>query len=200
MYKASLFYQSNKYFKISGKWKNDESENCLVYAITGAINDYCIDKDVVVDYCWLLETVKLKVAKKIPGGLNDLSSPGKQNAKQGSFSIELENSIEDNKAYLLQINIKNKNIVSFPDDGDFNPCNYIRCSCLKREDNSLKNNMCLVTILKNQHRGKKYFLFTNEDKLFLKIPMNLNLWSSFKQYRIRMEMKPLELDSTSESN
>merc|ERR1712126_180221 len=37
-----------------GKWKNDESENCLVYAITGAINDYCIDKDVVVDYCWLL--------------------------------------------------------------------------------------------------------------------------------------------------
>ena len=153
-----------------------------------------------MDYCWLLDAVKLNVAKKIPGGLDELNSLSNVKAEQGGFAMELENSLEDNKVYLLQINIKNKNTVPFLENNDIEPCKYIRCSCLKRDDNNLKNNMCLITILKDQRRGQEYFLFTNHNKHFFTTPMNRKLWSSFKQYKIRMKMKPLEFESTSESN
>jgi len=90
---TTLFYELYEGENIKEGDNNYErgEEGCFVYAITRAINDFCIEKNIRVNYCWL----KKQVENMVANAKTDLKKP--LQPLVASNSLEIENQITHNK-------------------------------------------------------------------------------------------------------
>jgi len=179
----------------------DSGNNSVISAVTRAINDYCIENKVFVDYFVLERLVKSNVYSNIREGIGKL----KTKKWEGKSPIEIE---KDNKRYTLNTKIKYKKSISIPENIYSNIECYLKC-----QHTISKNNMWLVTKKdikedsnkKNNEEGEKkitneYFLLTDDDKCSLENAVKLNKSYKCDGFQLTMNLKKFEYDSSSEES
>ena len=156
---------------VTKEYNDKKPQDCLVYAITRAINDSCLNKDVRVDYCWLLDRVTDQIRKKFPSGLSSLNSSKETEAS----NILIANKLADEKIYVAVCSIKPIDKITDPTESELfkdhkqfqvsiNSSSKIKAKHLIESHEQLQlerigNKMCLFS------RESKYFLYTYNDSV-----------------------------------
>ena len=196
MHEASKSMTSQRSHGDISKVYNFKSSTCLVYAIARAINEHCVDENIRVDYCWLLECVKQELEKKNIFSVKDLDYSIDKAGKCITFCLDIDNPLVDGNSYVSVCTITHESLV----EGH----NEVQASINKRSGNrylfesheqaqrhSFGDKMCLLCKL-NEDKKKYYFLYTYDDTH--DTPFHCGIMNNRKMYNLNLTKVDTKVD------